>query len=95
LWHGDQITNLPETAVLLASSERCEVQCYRLGKRNVWGVQFNPQYDPVMADALMSNTAWLTKQGWDVPESIATGYREWDNLSDRIFGNFFQVVLET
>ena len=94
LWHGDQITRLPEEAVLLGSSERCRVQAYRLRERLVWGVQFNPQYDPVMADGLVRNTAWLAKHGWDPDEIIATGYREYDDLAGKIFGNFFQAVLE-
>jgi GMP synthase (glutamine-hydrolysing) len=94
LWHGDQITRLPQEAVLLASSERCPVQCYRLRGRLVWGVQFNPQYDPVIADNLVRNTAWLAPNGWDVDDIIATGYREYDDLAGRIFGNFLKIVQE-
>jgi GMP synthase-like glutamine amidotransferase len=93
LWHGDQVTRLPEEAVLLASSERCPVQVYRLGDHLVWGVQFNPQYDPVIAEGLVRYTEWLPEQGWDVEEIVATGYREYDDLAGRIFGNFFQAVL--
>jgi len=94
LWHGDQITRLPDEAVLLGSSERCRVQAYRLRGRLVWGVQFNPQYDPVMADGLVRNTAWLPEYGWDVEEIVATGYREYDDLAGKLFANFFQAVLE-
>jgi GMP synthase-like glutamine amidotransferase len=94
LWHGDQVTKLPEEAVLLASSERCRVQAYRLGQRPVWGVQFNPQYDPVIAEGVTRNSGWLPKFGWDVEEIVATGYREYDDLAGRLFGNFFDVVLQ-
>jgi GMP synthase-like glutamine amidotransferase len=93
LWHGDEVTHLPEEAVLLASSERCRVQVYRLGNRRVWGVQFNPQYDPVIAERLVRNTDWLAKYGWDAEEIAATGYREYDDLAGRIFGNFLQAAL--
>jgi GMP synthase (glutamine-hydrolysing) len=41
-WHDDEVTRLPEGALLLASSERCEVQAYRIGDR-AWGVQFHPE----------------------------------------------------
>jgi GMP synthase-like glutamine amidotransferase len=93
LWHGDQITKLPEEAVLLASSEACRVQAFRLRDQPVWGVQFNPQYDPVIAETLVRNTPWLRK-GHDIEKIVATGYREYDDLAGKIFGGFFQIVLE-
>ena len=43
-WHEDQVTVLPTGAVLLASSELCENQIYRLGS-NSYGVQFHPEID--------------------------------------------------
>ena len=92
LWHGDQISRLPAEAILLASSERCPVQVYRLRNQPVWGVQFNPQYDPVIAETLVRNSPWVPKQGWDVEEIVATGYREYDDLAGRIFGNFLNFV---
>jgi GMP synthase-like glutamine amidotransferase len=93
LWHGDEITRLPKEAVLLASSERCPVQVYRLGERPVWGLQFNPQYDPVIAESLLRNSPWVPKAGWNVDELVAAGYREYSDLGGRIFGNFLQTVL--
>ena len=43
-WHEDQVTLLPTGAILLASSERCENQIYRLGTKS-YGVQFHPEID--------------------------------------------------
>lgn len=94
LWHGDQVTRLPAEAVLLASSDLCPVQAYRLQGRPVWGVQFNPQYDPVIAESVMRGSSWIVKQGWNREEMIATGYREYDDLAGRIFGNFLEFVLK-
>jgi GMP synthase-like glutamine amidotransferase len=94
LWHGDQISRLPEQATLLASSERCPVQAYRLDDRPAWGVQFNPQYDPVIAEKLVRNSSWLAKNGWDPDQIVATGYAEYNDLADKIFGNFFRSVLD-
>jgi GMP synthase-like glutamine amidotransferase len=43
-WHEDQVTVLPDGATLLASSERCENQIYRIGSKT-YGVQFHPEID--------------------------------------------------
>jgi GMP synthase (glutamine-hydrolysing) len=94
LWHGDQVTRLPEEAILLASTEVCPVQAYRLRNRPVWGVQFNPQYDPVIAEDVLRGSSYLPKQGYDIDELVAIGYREYDDLAGRVFGNFFEVVWE-
>ncbi len=43
-WHEDQVVELPTGAILLASSELCVNQVYRLGTRS-YGVQFHPEID--------------------------------------------------
>ena len=93
LWHGDQITRLPPGATLLASSERCPVQAYRLDGLPVWGVQFNPQYDPVIAEGVIRAAKTLPQYGYDLDEMVATGYREYDDLAGRLFGSFFAAAL--
>lgn len=94
LWHGDQVTHLPEGAVALASTEKCPVQAFRLAGRPVWGVQFNPQYDPVIAEGVIRAATTLPKYGYDLDEMVETGYREYDDLIGKLFGSFFQVVRE-
>ena len=41
-WHNDEVVQMPEGAVLLASSLACRVQAFRIGDR-AWGVQFHPE----------------------------------------------------
>lgn len=94
LWHGDQITQLPDGATILASSEKCRVQAYRLDGLPVWGVQFNPQYDPVIAEDVIRAAKSLPKYGYDLDEMVATGYREYDDLAGRLFGNFLALALQ-
>ena len=43
-WHEDHVAVLPDGATLLASSELCENQIYRLGSKS-YGVQFHPEID--------------------------------------------------
>jgi GMP synthase-like glutamine amidotransferase len=59
--HEDTITKLPASAVLLASSERCENQAFRLGRR-AWGLQFHPE-------APASRVA-----GWDRDRLVEQGF---------------------
>ena len=43
-WHEDQVTALPDDATLLASSELCTNQVYRIGSLT-YGMQFHPEID--------------------------------------------------
>lgn len=67
--HVDAITALPPDAVLLASSQACPVQAFRLGTR-AWGVQFHPE---VGADRV---AGWapesVREAGFDADEVVAT-----------------------
>jgi GMP synthase (glutamine-hydrolysing) len=42
--HKEAVSRLPEHAVLLARSDRCPVQAFRIG-RNVYATQFHPELD--------------------------------------------------
>jgi GMP synthase (glutamine-hydrolysing) len=44
-WHVDEVSQLPASAVLLASSPGCEVQAFRVG-RLAWGLQFHIEVTP-------------------------------------------------
>ena len=43
-WHEDAVTELPDGATLLATSEVCANQIYRIGSKS-YGVQFHPEID--------------------------------------------------
>lgn len=60
-WHNDTF-HLPEGAVLLAKSEGCDRQAYRIGE-NAYGFQFHPEADHHLVHE------WLEAE--DVPEEIA------------------------
>ena len=77
-----------------ALTDKLGVQAFRLRERPVWGVQFNPQYDPVIAEGVIRAASSLEKNGYDVDEMVATGYREYDDLAGRVFGNFLRYVAD-
>ena len=41
--HEHHVSCLPEGAILLASSDRCKVQAFRIAGRRIWGLQFHPE----------------------------------------------------
>jgi GMP synthase (glutamine-hydrolysing) len=92
LWHGDQITQLPPGAVNLASSDLCPIQVFRYRDLPVWGVQFNPQYNAVLAEHVLLGASWLADIGVDSEAMASRGYQVDDGSQDRIFSNFFTFV---
>ncbi|MFD3399064.1 type 1 glutamine amidotransferase [Kribbella sp. NPDC058693] len=86
--HQDQITRLPEDAVLLMSSERCPNQMLRVGDRS-WGVQFHPE---VAADRVRRwNPDRLRSMGFDPATVLADAQRyaeELDKTWSTVVGTF-------
>lgn len=89
--HQDQITRLPEDAVLLMSSERCANQMLRIGQS--WGVQFHPEveaervrrWDPERVRSL----------GFDPDAVVADAERyavELDKTWSTVVGRFLDLV---
>jgi GMP synthase (glutamine-hydrolysing) len=92
LWHWDQVVELPPGALSLASSELCPIQVFRYGDHPVWGVQFNPQYGPGLAESVLLGADWLAELGIDAQEMASRGYEVDDGSQHRIFENFFAFV---
>ncbi|WP_328998966.1 type 1 glutamine amidotransferase [Kribbella sp. NBC_00709] len=86
--HQDQITRLPDDAVLLMSSERCPNQMLRVGDRS-WGVQFHPE---VAADRVRRwNPERLRAMGFDPDALVADAERyaeELDKTWSAVVGRF-------
>jgi GMP synthase-like glutamine amidotransferase len=89
--HQDQITRLPEDAVLVMSSERCPVQMLRLGR--TWGVQFHPE---AAAERVRRwNVERLEAMGFEPAEVFADADRYADELErtwSTVFGRFLDLT---
>ena len=68
--HRDSTTALPPDATLLASSDACRVQAFRVGDR-AWGLQFHPEADAARLAAWDAES--LVADGYDPAEVIARG----------------------
>lgn len=54
-WHQDWVATLPNDAVVLAGSQDCPVQAFRVGD-SVYGVQFHPEIDAAIFKEWASDT---------------------------------------
>ena len=65
LGHKEAITTLPDHAVVLASSEACPVQAFRVG-RNVYATQFHPELD---VPGIQTRIDIYKDEGYFLPET--------------------------
>ena len=49
-YHNDEVTVLPEKAIVLAHSKDCCYQSFRIEGKRVWGIQFHPEIMPNLAE---------------------------------------------
>ena len=73
-WHFDAITQLPPGAELLASSERYEVQAFRVGEV-AWGLQFHVEATPAMVGEWAENDAAAVRETGRDPADVASEVR--------------------
>ena len=89
----DRITQLPESAQLLGSSELCEIQAFRIGRS--WGMQFHPE---ASADSVRGWEAdGLAKLGFDKGTIVEHADRvEEDSArnAQALFDGFAREVIE-
>ncbi len=96
-WHGDR-WDLPAGAELLASSEKCDHQAFRLGEK-VYGLQFHIEVSsetpPIWAEAYLEDL--LKHPGVPNPSEIAHQSTRFGPVlephSRAIFRNFWELVL--
>ncbi|WP_413451531.1 glutamine amidotransferase [Georgenia phoenicis] len=70
--HKEACTHLPETAVILATSEHCPVQMFRV-RSNLYGTQFHPE---LTLEALVERMTVYRHAGYFDPEEFDAVYRE-------------------
>ena len=94
-WHLNAVTAMPRQAVLLATSEACAVQAYRLAPR-AYGVQFHMEVDAALVQATEAFPEYVAALERDQGEGafarmVADATREEETLranGSRLFENF-------
>ena len=94
-WHLNAVTAMPRQAVLLATSEACAVQAYRLAPR-AYGVQFHMEVDAALVQATEAFPEYIAALERDqgagaFARMVADAVREEETLranGSRLFRNF-------
>jgi GMP synthase (glutamine-hydrolysing) len=73
-WHFDTITALPPDADLVASSDRYEVQAFRIGEV-AWGLQFHVEATPDMVAEWAANDATALRELGRSPDEVVADVR--------------------
>jgi len=90
--HFDEVAPGLDGLVVLASSERCAVQAYRIEGRPIWGVQFHVEMDAAETERLVrSRTAQRPDLGLDADDLLQRAV-DCRPLRDRLLENFLERV---
>jgi GMP synthase-like glutamine amidotransferase len=57
--HFDEVVNLDDSFLVIASSKHCEIQAFQFKKRPVWGIQIHPEINVTAAKELLRKLASL------------------------------------
>ena len=98
-WHGAEVKRLPEGAVLLASSEACGVQAFRLGDA-AYGLQFHMELTNTTAEewgALPEYAKALERVRGPgslpvIQAEVTENFAALNQAADRIFSNFLRIA---
>jgi len=67
--HYDEVCDLDEEKFqIIARSQNCQVQAFRLKGQNVWGIQAHPEINPANARRLLTGMLERNFSGWEVIE---------------------------
>jgi GMP synthase-like glutamine amidotransferase len=87
-WHNDCF-ELPEGAILLASSAVCPGQAFRYGE-HAYGLQFHPEVDRSIIGLWARETGQLSAKS--VLAEFSAGEDAYRNASRRLLGNFLRLA---
>jgi GMP synthase-like glutamine amidotransferase len=90
-WHGETF-DLPPGAALLASSERCRNQAFRVGE-TTWGLQFHIEVTPAMiADWCEQDANCGDVRELEAPIDPNRNAKRLEALSDTVIGRWSKVL---
>jgi len=95
-WHHWQVSTLPEGAILLASSERCNVQAWMHGT-NTYAVQYHPECTVARMESWIEDDAADVKNAGisasTIREETEKNFADYERLTGRLFDLLSQLLM--
>ncbi|MEN0020125.1 MAG: type 1 glutamine amidotransferase [Planctomycetota bacterium] len=93
--HGDEVKTMPDGAMLLAKSEKCGCQAFKIGRRSL-GIQWHFEADRPIIDAIVKNEAALLERAGltasDIAQQADEHYDRFAVRADRLCINLVSFV---
>ncbi len=92
-YHQDAIAALPAGAILLASTEVCRHQAFRLGDL-AWGLQFHPEIDAEIIDSWLLDDPDPVARGGGSAEAVVAGMTDRAAEMDAVWRPFARAFVD-
>ncbi|NIM58745.1 MAG: hypothetical protein GTO16_07345 [Candidatus Aminicenantes bacterium] len=86
--HFDEVVNLSDAFVVLASSKDCQIQAFQMKKRPIWGIQIHPEINIPNAQTLLRRFSSLDLETKSFFEKALKSTPKDSGLIRRIVRNF-------
>jgi GMP synthase-like glutamine amidotransferase len=86
--HFDEVVNLSDAFLVLASSKDCQIQAFQLKKRPIWGIQIHPEISVSNAQILLKKFISLDLETKSFFEKALKSTPKDSGLIQRIVRNF-------
>lgn len=88
--HFDEVVNLEEPFIILASSTYCQTQAFQLKNEPIWGIQIHPEIDVLSAQRFLRNLVHAGFANKDIfEEALGSNPRD-SRLIYQIVKNFLE-----
>ncbi len=93
IFHFEEVCNLDERFVGLASSKSCEIQAFALKDAPMFGIQFHPEIENPVAHSFLFEMHTLQPDKYPWPVQCGENYRMDFSLlpCNKVFTNFFSL----
>jgi GMP synthase-like glutamine amidotransferase len=87
--HLDEVIDLPENFLILASSDQCSIQAFRMSGQPVWGLQIHPEINIIEAQKYLESRVHERHEPLELFQRAFNSYPRDSGLIRHVNRNFF------
>ena len=87
--HLDEVIDLPDNFLILASSDQCSVQAFRMSDEPVWGLQIHPEINVIEAQKYLKSRVRERHEPLELFQKALDSYPRDSGLIHQVTRNFF------